>query len=184
MSNTLAITMWSVIFLTAVANPLTAQERSIEPGARVRIKAPTLSKRPIVGTFEGVRDSILLVRGNRATTATEIRLGQIERLDVSQGKKSNAGAGALAGLLSGAALGAGFGLVACGSGSGCEDFGGTGTIALFTGAIGAGGGLLLGVIIGAATQSDRWEEVAPDRLRVGLTLNQGRGVGLGLSFAW
>jgi hypothetical protein len=180
MCKELAVTTWLVAFLAVSLHPLAAQEPSIQPGTRVRVKAPTLFSRPFVGTLESVRDSIVLVRGNEAMPATQIRLSQIERVEVSQGKKSNAGRGAIAGFLVGAAAGAGFGISACSGGGGCADVG-TGTVALFTGAIGAGGGTLLGALIGLGSKSERWEEVSRERFRVGMTFNEGRGVGLRFS---
>ena len=140
------------VAVLAVAQPLKAQEPSIEPGTRVRIKASSIFPQPIVGTLESVHDSILVFRSGQ-TAPLEIRLSQIERLEVSQGKKSNAGTGALVGGLIGTAVGVVVGLIIKEGADVQAD------LPVITGAIGAGGGVLIGTLAGASDQSDRWVEV-------------------------
>jgi hypothetical protein len=140
------------IAVLAVAQPLKAQEPSIEPGARVRIKASSVFPQPIVGTLESVHDSTLVFRSGQ-TAPLEIRFSQIERLEVSQGKKSNAGTGALVGGLIGTAVGAVVGLVFA-QGTDMPE-----GLPVMIGAAGAGSGVLLGALVGASDQSDRWVEV-------------------------
>ena len=158
MSNR-SMTILGWIAVLAVAQPLKAQEPSIEPGARVRIKASSLFPQPIVGMLESVHDSTLVFRSGQ-TAPLEIRFSQIERLEVSQGKKSNAGTGALVGGLIGTVVGAVVGLVIRQGADVQAD------LPVITGAIGAGGGVLLGTIVGATNQSDRWVEVPLARLKV------------------
>lgn len=168
---------WMV--LLASAHPLMAQDASIEPGARVRIKVRSLSTQLIVGTIESVRDSILVLRSNPATPPTEIRFSHIERLEVSQGRKTNAARGAVIGTLIGGGVGTVVGLIGKSAGSDLPS-----NLAVTTGAIGAGGGLLIGTLLGAASQSDRWVRVSPEQLKVSLIFIDGRRAGLGLSLAW
>ena len=147
------------IAMLAVTQPLKAQEPSIEPGARVRIKASSISPQPIVGTLESVHDSTLVLRSGQVAPL-EIRLSQIERLEVSQGKKSNAGTGALVGGLIGTVAGVVVGLVFSQGSDAPEG------LPVTIGAAGAGGGVLIGTLAGAMDQSDRWVEVPLARLKV------------------
>jgi hypothetical protein len=82
----------------------------------------------------------------------------VTRLDISTGRKSNAGTGALTGSL----LGAGLGAFALGTSAVCRDEGVGTTCAVVGGAAGGVAGLLIGAIIGAASKSDRWQAVPLD----------------------
>ncbi len=149
--------MTPVTFLTAIAllpAPTMTIAQDIAPlatGQRVRVTAPTISNVPIVGAFAHMNADTFLVETHGDTS--RVPRAAVTRLDVSMGQKSNAGKGALFGGL---------------LGGGIADLGTSGTCAL----VGAGGGglagLLLGVLIGSASKSDRWGSASVDRLRVSL----------------
>ena len=170
--------LWMV--LIATAHPLVAQEPSIGPGDRVRIKGLTLTSQSVpwvVGTLESIRDSILVLRSDSGLPPREIRFNQIQRLEVHQGKKTNVVTGAVVGTLIGTTLGVVVGLIVTQDATDLPV--GVGTLT----AMGAGGGLVLGTLIGAASHSDRWVPASPERLRVSLMLND-RRPGLQLSLTW
>ena len=77
------------------------------PGERVRIKAPSVSKHRLIGTAVTVDADTLMLRSDKpAATPLAISLASVTKLEVSQGRKSNTGKGAVIGLLVG--VGAGF----------------------------------------------------------------------------
>jgi len=47
----------------------------------------------------------------------------------------------------------------------------------------AGGGLV-GAVLGAVIRRDRWEQVPPDRVRVGLAPGPGRAVTIAVAIRW
>jgi len=109
-----------------------------------------------------------------------IALDSVRRLDVSRGRGSHVGSGALAGLLLGIPTGAIVGAVLgsqlmVGEGGGGADVGAAVGAAL----VGASG-LVIGTVVGALTKTERWEEVPLDRLRVSFAPRR-EGVALGLS---
>ncbi len=180
MSNASKGAIWWIVIL-AITQALRAQEPSIEAGARIRITAPYLSDRPIEGTFEAVRDTFFVFRRGQATETTELRLSQIKRLEVVQGNRTNVGGGAAIGALIGGLAGAAVGLGIRGAAGDVQE-----DLPLITGAIGAGGGLLVGTLLGSLKR-DRWVEVSPERLRVTLIFHDfhdAQPVGLGISFTW
>jgi hypothetical protein len=110
------------------------------------------------------RDSLTVDQAGVPTTLT---LAHVSKFEVSSGKKSNSGRGALKGGLAGATLGLVIGISAW-AGSEPGDYFTFGPEAVAAsagvlGAIGAGVGLL----IGGLTRSERWEEVPLEELRVG-----------------
>lgn len=143
-----------------------AQMQSIKEGDRVRIYAPTVSKRAVTGMIDSISPSAIAVMTKKSTVV--IPNTSISRLSVSRGKKRNIGKGIGIGAVSGGLI-LGITTLAtnpppdqCGSDS--ELFCGTFEISdgeAFT--IGAVLGVLaggaIGAIVGAATQTDRWEKI-------------------------
>ncbi len=144
--------------------PLVAQ------GDRVRVTAPN---ERVVGTFTVLKPDTLVVSVESRRLA--IPFASVTSLEVSRGQKSKSGKGALIGLGAGAAAGVVTALVGCADNS-CDDV--TGLVVLIFGAGGALGGVLIGAVIGSFIQTDRWETVPLDRIRVSLTP---RGGGLEVS---
>ena len=110
-----------------------------------------------------------------------VALLSVTRLDVHRGRKSRVGRGVLIGSAIGAAGGIATAAAACQTGgiSACRFtpagvYGGAA-------AVGAAGGALIGVIIGALTKTDRWEEVPLDQIRVSFVPQRDGRFGLGFS---
>jgi hypothetical protein len=125
--------------------------------------------------FERQAGDQLEVRHPGDRTAERIPLGLRTRIEVLDGTHGNAGTGLLLGLVAGA----GAGIVLSSSCAEGEDQGICQGLALVTA---VPGGVLLGVIIGAATRSDRWRTVfVPDHPTLDLHAGP-RGVSVGLRF--
>lgn len=150
-------TLLPLLALLASASGITAQESARPaPGNRVRVTAPTISAVPIVGTYTRMNaDTLVLAVGERTRSFPR---AAVTRLDISTGRKSNAGTGARTGSL----VGAGIGALALGTSAVCKEEGVTTTCALVGGAAGGVAGLLIGAIIGAASKTDRWQAVPLD----------------------
>ncbi len=161
------LTLVLVTLFVATSSPLAAQEAPVRRGALVRVKAPPQQPGWVVGTVVGWESESLLLepekpdrlRGTQLTLARD----QITRLDVHRGRKRRtllgAGIGGLVGAAAGVAIVAGI----CG-GLGSDAC--TQSQVPIAGAIGAGGGFLIGAGIGTLVKTDRWKAVPLDRVRV------------------
>ena len=107
------LVLFSMLFLLWSPQSLEAQEQ-ITVGTRVRIKAPSISKRRLVGSIVTLSADSLFLKLKKKTIPLAIPLASVTRLEMSRGKKRNIGKGALYGFLGGAVLGAVFGNVRCG----------------------------------------------------------------------
>jgi hypothetical protein len=142
---------------------LPAQEPPpVEPGDRVRVTAAH-GIRNRVGTLRALNnDSIVL-----ENPGLVLPIDSVTQLEVSRGRKSRAGRGALIGLGFGVGIGAAVGFLISQDESGENECRGieaqcTAIGAASLGLVGAG----IGALAGAATKTDRWEEVPLERLRV------------------
>ena len=144
------------------------------PGARLRVTAPPVAARPIVGSLEQIteREVILAVSDSDRRIVPR---ADIERVECSRGRHGNA----LKGLLVGAAIGAVVLAVAVCAGETC----GEGEIPAAV-AIGAGLGALPGAGIGALVKTERWADLPVGNLRVTAEANPKRGLGFRLAWAW
>lgn len=174
----------AALVLAAPFNLLAQQAPIVARGARVRVRAPSVSRDRLVGTVVEMGTDTCVLEVEDWAEPLALPLASLETLEVSRGTKSNAGKGAFTGgavgWLFGLALGARgaegadeddphvWGLV--------EGQGDVWTVA----AIGGGVGATVGLLIGEMTRSDRWEEVPLDRLRVVPTRDR-RGLALSVS---
>lgn len=170
----------AAMILAARLDLLAQQEPIVAPGARVRVTAPSISRDRLVGTVVEMGEDTCVLEVERRTQPVALPLASLETLEVSQGKKSKAGTGALIGLVVGAGGGAALGAGICSSLSdlpgGSDDCGGAAIAgALLFGLPSCG----LGALIGWSIKVDRWEEVQLDRLRLGRA--PGRDLGFTLS---
>ena len=163
---------WLTLLFLAVA-PLSvgnAQDsRPVEPGARLRVTRTTGAE-PVVGnlaSWEG-EQLILEVGGRRLTLAA----GSITKLEASSGQKSNA----LLGLGIGAVVGAIGGVVYC-KNAVCDQEAKAAAIFSLPGA-------LIGVLMGAAIKTEKWEEVPLDQFRVSFVPQRDGRFAIGLSVAF
>ena len=161
---------------TAVAQQ---QPPPLEPGAWVRITAPSLGIEKQAATFQALRGDTLVVM---ADSTMYYPLGSITRFDVYRGQKSRVGTDALIGGIVGAAVGLGLSIAyvagGCVDGCGDEVAVGIASVMVIGGGIGAGIGAGIGLVMGS---TDRWEEVPLDRLRVSFAPQWGGGFALAIS---
>ncbi len=108
----------------------------------------------------------------------QVALMNVTRLDVYMGRKAQAGAGAVVGGLVVVVPLAIMAAALCnGASFGCPTAGEAAKALLIGGAAGA----FVGALIGAATNTDRWEEVPLDQLRVSFGPQPDGRIALGLS---
>jgi hypothetical protein len=165
-----------IAFTSASAADADVPLQSLTPGMRVRVLAPEVSHRKVIGIVEKVSDdSVTLDIPGRGEPLSILR-GQIAQLDVSGGPRSRGVDAAI-----GAGIGAGIGAAGCalanGSGSGHIVSGGVvaGACALF------GGGL--GALIGAAiSPGEHWKQISASRYRVSFAPRIDHGADLAV--AW
>ena len=180
---------WSVVCLLlamplAASPPLALSQAPVPltSGSRVRLKPVDPSTKSVQGDLLRLsEDSLHIVAGGADTLA--FATGAIARLEVSRGRRSNAGKGALLGAAIGAGAGLALGVAASAeecSGFGCTEVGPGEVVAVMAlfGATGAG----LGALIGAASHSERWEQVP--RPWVSAQLHRSRGVVVGVVMSW
>lgn len=152
-------------------------------GARYKFTAPTLGPKPLIGTFveRSDRGLVLVGPGVGLVTVPDAAVTKVEK---SAGRKTQAAAGALAGLLGGMALGGGLVLASSPQGE-CSGSGRGACVSLGM-AMGGLGGLVLGSVVGAATSSEAWSEVPRDALRVSVApvVTRGSGKGVLVALRW
>jgi len=155
-----------VLLAFAPSTDAIAQELTLQPGQRVRVTVPSRDLHKHEDTFREIRGDILVLESMWSP------LPEVTRLDVYRGRKSAAGTGALIGAAVGFTLGAIGGAAMCSDPFfDCEPVAGAVLMGTLTGALASG----LGALVGLAIQSDRWDEVPLDRVRVSVVpLRDGR----------
>jgi hypothetical protein len=181
---------WSVIclllaMLLAGSPPLALSQAPVplSAGARVRLKPVGPSTKSVQGNLLRLSEDSLHILPAGGADTVAFATGAVARLEVSRGRRSNAGKGALLGLAIGAGAGLALGVAASAeecTGLGCTEVGPGEVVAVmaFFGATGAG----LGALIGAASHSERWEQVP--RPWVSAQLHRSRGVVVGVVMSW
>lgn len=155
----------------------------VVPGARVRLAGPGID-----GTFHVVHvvPDTMVVQRDPAAPALRVALADLQRMDVSLGRRTALG-GFGHGVLVGAGVGAAIG-VASGLASGDDDPGGWFAMsaeqkALGGGILAGGAGGLIGGIVGLAVRGERWERAAIPGARVSVA-PAGRGVAVRIAGAF
>lgn len=150
-------------------------------GDRVRLEAPSLGPKRVVGQVLATREDGLRLRLEDGREV-EVTVADIRQLEVARGLRSKTAEGAAIGALTGAAVL--LGALIADRGVCDEDLGGCKayrTVAV----IGAIPGTLLGALIGSQIKTDRWERVPLHQrttLRIGPT--PGKGVAASLSIVF
>jgi hypothetical protein len=170
--TTLLATSLAIAPLATIASQ---EPPAIKSGDRVRITAPTVSGGPLVGTVLTLETDSLVVQGG--TNTWRLSLASITHLDRSRGQRSHTLLGAGIGFL----VGAGAGVVWGASQASCDP---AGACVPFGAAVGGGGGVLLGVVVGVLVRTERWAEVPLDHLRLSLTPDRDRGLTLRASLSF
>ncbi len=170
-----------VVILAFVPLASATAQVPIRPGDRVRVTGhfcqPFHTCEHSVSTFLAWKADSLVIQSNGDTLYVPV--DRVTRLDVSRGRKTNTGTGAVIGLLVGGVVGAAIGYASYEEG-GFGDLG-PGVNVVAGGVIGGLGGLVTGAFIGLAIQTDRWREVPLDRVRVSLGPQRDGRLGLGAS---
>ncbi|HMI31332.1 MAG TPA: hypothetical protein VK527_06300 [Candidatus Limnocylindrales bacterium] len=123
----------------------------------------------IIGTLVNIQDETLIVNEGKDGPRREVPLASVNRFEVSRGRHSSSGKGALIGMFAGAAGGVAAGYVVCNHGN-CDSSTGDLT-GIWASALGLGGALFgagIGAIIGGVIHTERWEKVSVHDLRVGI----------------
>jgi hypothetical protein len=182
----LALTALSVP--AAGADDKTSPLSTLVPGDRVRVE--TLGDRDtLTATIESVTGDELVLRSAGGARPLRLSLGQLNRLDVARGTRSQWRKGALIGLIPGAVLGGLLGVgLECDAeiSGGCVDEEGSVAASGLVGAV-IGGAVTatVGALVGLAFKTDRWFTVHEGKARASLTLaptGGGMRVGLSVSF--
>ena len=146
-----------VITLAVLSVALPAQGEDslsgLSVGARVRLTAPSVSSRPLVGKLVRQHGTAFEISQDDGSS-TSVSISSIAKLQVSSGKKRNT----LVGAFGGAALGVGITLIAlrCQHTGYCEDTGGyikAGLVVL------GGGGAAIGAVVGTLIRTEQWTTV-------------------------
>ncbi len=179
----------------ATSASLAAQEPDVRlgPGQRVRVTVPRYEFARVVGTVVDIRPDTLYVRwaqrrfvGSRETrwdsVTSAVPIAAIERLEVSQGRRSRWLLGLGLGVAVGGATGALVGYASGDDESGFLQFSAGDKAVMLGVALGAVGGVV-GLVTGALSRGDRWQEVPRDRIRVTVAPTR-TGVFLGARLAF
>ena len=181
--------VWAVgllILSVGLPTPMAGQAvDSLATGARVRVRLPGHGAGWLQGQFVMLSADSAAIALSETPDSVRFAMESAERVEVSEGRHSHAGKGALVGL----GLGAGTGLI-LGLAVSAEECGewcvievGTGEIAAVTvmlGAVGAG----IGALIGSFSHGERWRRVdlhpsEPARLA---PIARAGGLGIALRF--
>jgi len=179
--------LW-LAFTAVCPSPVTAQSQlPLVQGDRIRMTASgsPSHKAECVGRYMEVRQDTLAAQcwlsGRRTWEEFNVPLQSIDRLEISQGKKSNVGKGALIGALAGAGFGLAVGIGAAAEDDGWFDYGAEVIPLAMLG--GAFWGTAFGLVIGALTPGEKWAEIPLDAIRTRSPSVTGGVVGLRVTVA-
>jgi len=162
----------TALFVAPILSLAAQTPMSAEVGLRVRLKTDAGS-RWLTGTLVGDNGDSLRLQVDDHASPILIARQTVSRFEVSYGRHSHTGTGALIGFGVGALSGAVY--VAK------DAFDYPGAAAVLGGALFGGAGALLGAVIGAVSHSDDWEAKSVGRARATL-VPRGAGLALSLTF--
>jgi hypothetical protein len=165
------------LLLPVVSIEAQEQPPPLQPGERVRVSPPDLGIEKQAATFDGLESVVLVVT---ADTKVRCPLASVTRLETYAGRHSHPWRGAGIGFLAGWALGFG---VWHAADIGCFEYTSESVCAAwFGGGLGAASGALLGALVGGLLwQTDRWQEIPLDKLRLQIASQPGGRFGFGAS---
>lgn len=135
--------------------------------ARVRVEAPSISKKPIIGMFINATPNALVVLSNRGREV-RLQMSSVENFEVSIKRSSNTAKGMLIGIV---LVGAYFFPGVMLDEADIVDLRPT-SAAIF----------LSSAVIGMLTKSDEWTQMSPYRLKPSVAITRNRGFGPAVSF--
>ncbi|MGH7702236.1 MAG: hypothetical protein ACREMO_04045 [Gemmatimonadales bacterium] len=141
----------------------------------MRVRAQSFPER-LTGTVASIAHDTMTIRLDQRGKSASVPVAAIQRLEVSNGKKTRfwhgAGIGALVGVFVGVAIGD----------AAASPYDGYASIVQAGGGIlGALSGGLIGGVFGSISHTDRWENLEPHRLRATVAPAGAPGVGVGIS---
>lgn len=155
--------------------------RTVSPGARVRVTAPALASKKLVGTVQKLDADTLTLNVKGWRTPLLIPLRSLDCLEMSRERKSRF----LQGLGAGVLVGIGAGLVGYGYGlqqaedpdnPTSEEEAGAGQIGILAGLAVGLPAALIGGVIGAMLNIEKWDKIPIRKARLGLKPYGGRGL--------
>ena len=166
--------LFTALLLLPVAAVRAQQPVAVSIGQRVRVRTDSGTATVVTGTLVG-QDSLaiqLQVLHPRTflnsdapeSTIVTVPVARVRQLEVSTGRRRNAGRGAVIGLGVGAGLGLALGIAAMSDPWLKGNAGDVATVTVVTGVVGAG----IGALVGLAASGDRWEVVRPAGVRISL----------------
>jgi hypothetical protein len=149
------------------------------PGQRVRFETLTQPRRTATVVDTEADAIVVSLRGGREIV--RVPLADVQRLEVSAGRRTHASQGALLGTIAGGVLGGLAGASGCFQAEDCDG----GTFAAIGAVIGGTLSGLLGAGVGALCQTEKWERVDTRHVQLQLGPASARGglaLGLKVSF--
>ena len=143
--------------------------------ARVRFKAPSISRKRMVGELVKMTRDTLVIQSGR--TFFQVPRSSISNLEVSIGKRRNPGKGMLFGFVCGLAVIAPVAIADAGEGGELQGL----AIAYAIGYV-FPPVFVLATLIGTATKTDKWVEVSPQRLNLSIAPTSTKGLRAALTF--
>jgi hypothetical protein len=166
-----------LVILAVGARAYAGESVLAEVGSRVRVTSFSDASLRI-GTVAAIEADALVLRRAGDDSTLRIPIGELRRLEVSSGKRSQAGRGAMIG----AAIGALPGLLLT-FGDYSDDVHGDGPSPAAVAAMGAAGGAAVGAAIGRVVKTERWVPAGLHNAGVAVVPARG-GVAFALRIAW
>jgi len=167
---------WLLPWIVIAATSASAEEAvSPLPGARLRVTAPAVAPKPIVGSLIQITEREIVLAMSASDRTLVPRAG-VNRVEWSRGRHGHAVKGFLIGGAIGAAV---FSII-----NAQDPETGEAQEYILAALVGAGLGALPGAGIGALVKTERWAELPVGNLRVTVGATPKRGVGVRLAWAW
>ena len=166
----------------ALKNARQAMQRIMTHNAKVRLKAPSLTKKRIVGEVVKMTQDTLLIREGR--TFLEVPMSSISNFEVSFGQRRNAFKGFMIGFGLGYAVLVTAAAIADSNDEVILSNEYLGDFGVFVAAMAFPPIVVLSTLIGAKIKSEKWVEVSPQRLNLSIapTLDKGFRAALTVNF--
>ncbi|HEY8233525.1 MAG TPA: hypothetical protein VIJ10_12750 [Vicinamibacteria bacterium] len=168
-------TLGAIVLVLIGAGTSAAGSRAVAVGSRVRVSGPEAGPQPLIGSVVGLEPSAVLLQGQKGAAPTRVPLGPTTTIEVSGGRRSKAGRGAV--------LGAAFGLMP----GLLMTFGDYNTDSEYSpgavAAVGAAAGAAVGAAVGWVLKTEQWWPAEVPRPTAGIVPLRG-GVGVSLHVAW
>jgi hypothetical protein len=173
MLTTPGLTAVALVLGSAVAFP--SEPRVVTVGSRVRVSAPETGPAPLMGSVVGLEPHAVLLQEASSRIPTRVALGPATTIEVSGGRRSKAGRGAMLGAAVGAMPGL---LMTFGDYNSDPDYS-PGAVA----AVGAAAGAAVGAAVGWAIKSEQWLPAQAPSVTAGIVPLRG-GIGASVHVAW